>query len=121
MHFELTSGLWVDLVGLAVLFGTLLLAGLYVVWCSCLKSLRDAHGTAQAGMFRLAAARGELKTLACLHAAGMDVDADHNGFTALHAAAVMGQLGECVQHIYNASVFVCKSTATIIQHRRRAS
>lgn len=95
MHVQL-GHIWVDVVSLTVLGGVLLACALYVLWCNWIKSLRGGDGTVQAGVYRLAAARGDLQTMACLHAAaGLDVDAAHGGFSALHAAAVAGQQGEC--------------------------
>jgi hypothetical protein len=99
MLFEVIGGVWIDLVGISVLFGTVLLFCLYVLWCHVfVKSWQAAaNGTLKAGMFRLAAARGDLQTMACLlSSAAVDVDAAHDGFTALHAAAVMGQTGKPV-------------------------
>lgn len=49
-----------------------------------------------AGMFRLAAARGEIDKLEILQKTrGFNIDADVEGWTALHAAAAMGQPGVC--------------------------
>ena len=104
MNYEVLGGVWIDLVGILVLFGTLLLFCLYVLWCHLfVKSWQAAaNGTVKAGIFRLAAARGDLQTMACLlSSAAVDVDAAaHDGFTALHAAAVMGQTGKSFQQLY---------------------
>jgi hypothetical protein len=95
MHVQLANNVRADVVGLSVLAGVVLACDMYLLWCYCIKNLRGGDGTVPAGMFRLAAARGDLQTMACLHAAtGLEVDAAHNGFTSLHAAAVIGQKGE---------------------------
>ena len=57
-------------------------------------SLRKKMDAVAAGMFRLAAARGEVSKLELLkrvHA--FDINADVEGWTALHAAAAMAQPG----------------------------
>jgi hypothetical protein len=95
MHFEVIDDVWIDLVGISVLAGLVLLCFVYVLWCHLGVKSRRADGTVKAGIFRLAAARGDLQTMECLlSSAAVDVDAAHGGFTALHAAAVMGQTGE---------------------------
>lgn len=97
MHFEILDDVWIDLVGISVLAGVLLLCFAYVLWCHLGVKARQAptDGTVKAGIFRLGAARGDLRTMACLlSSAAVDVDAAHGGFTALHTAAVMGQTGE---------------------------
>lgn len=96
-HFQLgQTGIWVDCVGLALLAGVLLFAAFFLLWCSWVKAQRGAGSTVAAGIYRLAAARGDLQTLACLHAgAGLNPDdAAISGFTALHAAVVLDQQGE---------------------------
>ncbi len=51
--------------------------------------------TVTAGMFRLAAARGDLQQMERLSGtAHFSIEAELEGFTALHAAAVAGQAGE---------------------------
>lgn len=51
-----------------------------------------------AGMFRAAAARGDVRAMQILsHAPGWEPEAANKGFTALHAAAVEGQAGERLQ------------------------
>lgn len=97
MHFEIIDDVWIDLVGISVLAGVLLLCFAYVLWCHLGVKARQAptDGTVKAGIFRLGAARGDLRTMACLlSSAAVDVDAAHGDFTALHTAAVMGQTGE---------------------------
>jgi hypothetical protein len=84
---------WVDLVGVSVLAGVMLASALYLLWC-CISKLRSASSPLQAGVFRLAAARGDIHAMACLSAAGMDIEAASDGFTALLAACVHGQAGE---------------------------
>lgn len=69
-HIQLgPTQIWVDCVGLALLAAVLLFAAVYLLWCSWVKAQRGgADSTVAAGMYRLAAARGDLQTLA-LHAA----------------------------------------------------
>lgn len=96
-HVQLgPTRIWVDCVGLELLAGVLLFAAVYLLWCSWVKAQRGADSTVAAGMYRLAAARGDLQTLACLHAATSlnPDDAAISGFTALHAAVVLDQQGE---------------------------
>lgn len=86
----------VDVIGLATLLGILLCVIAYFLWCQALK-LRNGRGHSRiaAGMFRLAAARGDLHSMACLTAVEtFDVNAALAGFTALHAACVQGQQGD---------------------------
>jgi hypothetical protein len=87
------STLWVDFVGIAVLGAVVLAAALYLLWC-CISKLGAASSPLQAGVFRLAAARGDIHTMACLAAAGVPLEAASDGFTALLAACVHGQVGE---------------------------
>lgn len=94
MHEVLLGAVWVDVVGLSVLAGVVVASVLYLLWCRCVSKLRSARSPVQAGLFRLAAARGDMHTMACLAAAGLDAEAANNGFTALQAACVHGQLGE---------------------------
>jgi len=106
MNIQIGS-IWVDVVGLSVLGGVLLAWLVYFLWCCSVNSVKaQAEGPVSAGMFRLAAARGDLHTMACLHAAaGLDIDAARDGFTALHAAAVQGQQGECTSMVVFASLW----------------
>jgi hypothetical protein len=96
--------IWVDVVGLAVLTGVVMAAAMYLLWCRISK-LRMASSPLQAGVFRLAAARGDIHTMACLAAAGVPLEAANDGFTALLAACVHGQTGEqCCQANLTAQV-----------------
>jgi hypothetical protein len=94
MHKNYLGALWVDVVGLSVLAGVVAAAVLYLLWCGSVSKLRSASSPVQAGLLRLAAARGDMHTMACLTAAGLDTDAANDGFTALQAACVNSQLGE---------------------------
>jgi hypothetical protein len=89
------STLWVDFVGIAVLGAVVLAAALYLLWC-CISKLRAASSPLQAGVFRLAAARGDIHTMACLAAAGVPLEAASDGFTALLAACVHGPVSNGV-------------------------
>lgn len=93
MHAQLGK-IWLDVVPLSVLACVLLFTAAYLLSCSIVSRHRSGiHSPLRSGMFRLAASRGDLQTLACLAAACLDTDAALDGFTALHAACIQGQLG----------------------------
>lgn len=86
---------YLDVVGLAAFIGTLLCVVGYLVRCQAVKARNGrGHSRIGAGLFRLAAARGDLHAMACLSIVqNFRVDAELAGFTALHAACVQGQHG----------------------------
>lgn len=86
----------VDAVGLATLTGFLLCVGVYLARCQAVKARNGSgHSSIAAGMFRLAASRGDVHAMACLgFAQGFAPNAGLDGFTALHAACIQGQQGK---------------------------
>lgn len=92
------GGLDIDIVGLGALSCTIACVAIYLLWCHAEKARNGSgHSKVAAGMFRLAAARGDLHAVVCLsHAGGFGTDAELGGFTALHAVCVQGQEGVLV-------------------------
>jgi type II secretory pathway component PulL len=68
-----------------------------------------------AGALRLAAARGDVKAMQALAdgAPRFHPDADHEGFTALHAAAVEGKTREWLPLVISAAADVIQRTSNM--------
>jgi hypothetical protein len=87
----------VDIIGLSVYGGIIVLAILYVVYTQAIKLWRRRNygDPILKGALRWAAAAGDLKTLEDLSLAPeFEVESATDGFTALHAAVVSGKRGE---------------------------
>lgn len=92
----LLGRLEIDVVGAGLLLGAFgAVAAALLYWAACRwAAQRRRMRCAAAGALRLAAARGDLRSLELLsHCPHFDVDADVDGFTALLAAAVQGKDG----------------------------
>jgi hypothetical protein len=87
----------VDIVGLSVYGGLILMTILYITYTKSVKWWRRRkHGDPNLkGAVRWAAAAGDLEALEALSLAPeFDIESDLDGFTALHAATIGGRRGK---------------------------
>jgi hypothetical protein len=87
----------VDIVGLSIFGGVILLAVIYLTYTKLIKAWRRRkHGDPNLkGVVRWAAAAGDREALDALSLAPeFDIESALDGFTALHAAVIGGHRGE---------------------------
>jgi hypothetical protein len=87
----------VDIVGLSIYGGVILISVIYVIYTKSVKAYRrKKNGDPNLqGAVRWAAAAGDLEALDTLSLAPeFDVESALGGFTALHAAVIGGQRGK---------------------------